>query len=93
MPHDSTRMSRVKNPTKRFCEVISGVQNPRTMYELDLESFFSVLDCKIRYINVPGALGGLFCIDHLDGSHVIFEEFGGSLHRESKVGEDRMQQL
>ena len=46
------------------------------MYELNFESFFPVLDCKIRYINVPGALGGPLCVDHLDGSHVIFEEFG-----------------
>ena len=85
MPHDSTCMPRVKNPTKRFCEVISRVQNPGTMYELGLESFFPVLYRKIQYINVPRVLCGLFCIDHLDGGHVIFEEAGRALHRETKV--------
>ena len=89
MPHDSTCMSRVKNPTERFCEVISRVQNAGTMYELDFESFFPVLDHKIQYINVPRALDGLFRVDHLDGGHVIFEESGRTLHRETKVGKDR----
>ena len=89
MPHNSTCMSGVKNPAERFCEVISRVQNARTMYELDFESFFPVLDCKVRYINVPGALDGLFRVDHLDGSHVVFEEFGRALHKESKVSRDR----
>ena len=89
MPHNSTCMSGVKNPAERFCEVISRVQNARTMYELDFKSFFSVLDRKIGYINVPGAFGGPFHVDHLDGSHVIFEEAGRTLHRETKVSKDR----
>ena len=73
----------------RFCEVISRVQNARAMYELHFKSFFSVLDHKIGYIIVLGMFSGLFCVDHLDGSHIIFKESGGSLHRESKVGKDR----
>ena len=67
----------MKNPTKRFCEVISGVQNARAMYELDFKSFFSVLDRKLGYINVPGTFSGQFCVDHLDGGDIIFEESGG----------------
>ena len=71
MPHNSMCMSEMKNPTKRFCEVICGVQNARTMYELDFESFFPVLDRKIRDVNVPRGFGGPFGVHHLNGGHVV----------------------
>ena len=88
MPHDSTCMSGVKNPAERFCEVISGVQNASAMYELDFKSFFPVLDREIGYVNVSGTFSGSFRVDHLDGSHVVFEESGWSLHRETKVNKN-----
>ena len=72
MSHDPTCMARVENPTKRFCEVISGVQDPRAVREFDLFAFFPILDRKIRDINVSGTLSGMFSIHHLDGGHVIF---------------------
>ena len=79
----------MENPTKRFCEVISGVQNARAMYELDVKTFFPILDRKIGYINVPRTFCGSFRVDHLDGSHIVFIESSRSLHRESKITKDR----
>ena len=78
-------MTGVKNPAERFCEVISGVQNASAMDELDFKSFFPVLDREIGYINVSGTFSGPFRVDHLDGSHVVFEELGGSLGRSADI--------
>ena len=63
------------------------------MYELDFKSFFSILDRKIGYIDVPRTLSGLLCIDHLDCSHIVLIESSESLHRKSKITKDRAQIL
>ena len=75
MSHDSTRVMRVKNPAERFCEVISGVQDFRAMYELNLLSFFLILDREIRDIKVPRALRRTLRIHHLNGGHVMINLF------------------
>ena len=77
MSHNPTPMARMKNPTNRFCELISGVQDPRAVHKFDLCGFFSILNCKILDINVLGTFSRRFSIHHLDGSHVIFVQLGG----------------
>ena len=72
MAHNTTGMSRVKNPSERLGQVISRVEDARDKNHKDVAIVFPILDRKVLDVNVARTFSRMASIDHFDGSGIVF---------------------
>ena len=70
--HSTLSVLRVKNPTERFSKVVTIINNPRGMNQLDDLLFSPVLDLEIGSFNMASAISRMTCIDNIDADFVVF---------------------
>jgi hypothetical protein len=87
--HEATSVTRVEDPTERFREVVSGIDDPRDMAKSDETIFFPILNRKILNQDMPRAIGRHASVDHVDGGLVVTEQRGRIGLRKTEFVEDR----
>ena len=69
--HSTTGVSIVKNPVKGLSEIVTVIDYPRDMNQLDNLLLSPVLDLEIRSINMLGTISRMIGIDNVDADFVI----------------------
>ena len=72
MAHDAAGMALMEDPAERLGKIIRGVDDAGDVSHYNVTSFFPILDGKVLDVNVSGSLGRYFCVDHVDGRHIVF---------------------
>ena len=62
----------MKNPAKRFNEIVIVIDYPRDMNQLDNILFSPVLDLEIRSFNMLGTISRMTSIDNVNAGFVVF---------------------
>ena len=88
MPHDTTGVTIVQDPSKRFGQVIRWVENPGDELEHNGASIFPVLYGEVLDINVARTFGRNASVDHVDSRLVVAEHDSGIFRRESQISHD-----
>ena len=70
--HSTTGVTRVKNPAKGLSEIITVIDYPRDMNQLDNILFSPVLDLGIRSFNMLCTISRMTSIDNIDAGFVVF---------------------
>ena len=88
MAHCSTRMTVVENPTERFCQIVSGVEDSRYVANDEVASFFPFLDGEVLDVDMSRAFGRDASVDHVDGGFIVVVDDGGVGLGKTKFVED-----
>ena len=81
-------VSRVKDPSNRFGEVIARVDDATDELHSDVTSLFPFLDGEPLYLDVPGTIRGMSSVDDFDGRCIIFIQYGGIIHGKAQLGKN-----
>ena len=61
-------------PSKRFGEIVTGIENTRKMPYDKIFLFAPFLDGKMLDVKMPSTESGAFLIVHMESSHVVNEQ-------------------
>ena len=73
----------MQNPTNRFGECITGIDDSRDMFECNIATLLPFLDCKVLNIDMTGTFSWFSSIHHVDSRHVILMNDSGLFLGES----------
>ena len=88
MPHNAAGMAFMEDPTKRFSQVVSGVEDSGDETHNNVAGFLPILKGKVLDIDVSRSLSENASIDHVDSRLVVFVYGGRAIWRKTKVLHD-----
>lgn len=71
MTHKPMTMAKMKNPSKRFPQIIGRIKDTRDVMQNDVAIIFPLLNIEKLYCNVTRVISGNTCIDHVYGRLVV----------------------
>ena len=74
MSHAAVGMTGMWDPSKRFGEIVAGIENPRKMLNGKIFLLAPFLDGKKLDVDMPSTRSRALLIDHMESCHIVNEQ-------------------